>query len=1394
MRREKFHSAQRYKRQYKKGKRHTLIHVFFLFSPERARSISPTKDSPLSSTSDLNFRLSKRSSVVDPPLDLRPTPPRNTDCSDAEFQTTPADASTSNESTNNRAPLVDSSSGELDPASDGKATAMPPENPSMPSRAEISQALEQKDPSWFRQTPDRGVGSLAYRRSVQDVSASDSPSLNGTGRMKLPGLSRELTAESEKPESGTDRSRSPSRTSSTHGTSSASNRFSSISSVSTTGLGWPVPLSAQRQERKGDQTASDDRTPLSPGRSSPERSSSPTKGLGGFVQSAMMKRSDSVSKRGSVHAGTGFARSNAALGNRRSVYGDSLGSAAESRTAREPSPMDSRPSSSHSEATVVQPQRSGETGASDSTRERRRAAGDGSSPSRSHARSLSSISIDIPKSPESNASRSPTRSETKRWSPTKATWLESALNRPESPRSKSPAVQQSLAWLKDLNRSRQSKSSVDLGKLTPSKDESFAGRAGTRDNSPEKRTEDAATAPTEDQSPVKEIEPEPASRAAETPSKPEVPSKKPEVLPLRSTSSTTSKLHLDTPSPKPKQPGTIDFKSSLRRTETNSESTAKEEPEFKNVFNKLRKTERSTYKPPDELKENIVRGKAALNATGGPRKTERVDELRESLLKQREAIKAGGGSSRPAATDSDRRQPDPLPEALSKRANLMRVDTSKSPSSSIPASPLADRSPSPLKDSPFKLSKPDLSKPSSPSKDNPAEELAKPLEAPAPRNDPPRGKVDPVSSGPSTVSDASAAPTAIRGPAAKGSLAGRLNPNLANVLARGPPGVGGGASGTKTAARKDPPTTGEQGDSVPTSSGPLTPLTKGRARGPKRRLPTSAAQNAKASAKEERPATVSEKSVPSTSPRPEPFRQTEDQAPSTPAKDSPPIPPKASWRPKPAVAAKSPELAKSETLTQSPDVSKKDESAFETPSKRSTGPEVPPKLSTVQKATCEETPTHSSSAKPTPPPKSASLPSPDSTSSSPSFATRLREGLANQSKLGLGGIGSSFFQNNKQDSPKESGANASKVAGAPPVPPKPADISTDTAGVDHRQPVTSPIPRTSESTRVISDFFKTLPKSSDRVEIDPQLLVTAELNTPKIRTIKKQIWEITGDGKRQDLPVNQEYIMFEGSMYLCVHTYETIAGSKTDVYLWCGDEVSEAAIEDAQLFARKVARENGTRLEVLRQGKEPASFVQALGGIMITRRGSSSRSSSSALYMLCGRRHLGQIVFDEVDFKRENLCSAFTFVISAPFGKLYLWKGKGSGADEIGGARLIGMALGLTGEMEEVSEGEEPESFFEVFPEHKSGLSPTSPTPPPSSPSSDDNPWHLKAKHEKFRCRLLRIDHELGQRVSFWSRRTGTSSPVTRPNDTVQEIEPFCQKDLRTRDIYILDTFFELYV
>lgn len=1350
---------------------------------------------------------------------------------------------------------------------------MTSENDSAPSHAQISHALSSKDPSWFRQTADRGTGSLALRKNAEETMSDN---LSHGGGMRLPGLSRESTAELEKPmapDFAGDRSRSPSRASSTFGTNSVGNRFSSMSSVSTTGgLGSPLPLtSAHRLDaRKADlpQAGSDDRTPLSPGRGSPERSGSPTKGLGGFVQSAMLKRSDSISKRWSTQAPPGLSRSNSIMSNRSGVgrpgFGDVLTNPAEMKIVRESSPFSaSRPGSSHSEATVVHHMKGGEELGPTENRDNKdhpRADNGFVRPSLpAHARSLttSSVTTDDAKiqDADSQTPRSPSRNiDTRRWSPTKATWLESALNRPESPRPKSQ-VAPPPAWLRDLSKTRQSKASVDLGnpsgyEVTPVglmrspppgshyKKPSISGigeTIGGTIKGPDSEPKSPATEPPnesststkdEPQQPSVEpqVEPRVESRLVSEPSATKSPP------PIRSPKPDLS-ARTDLAPPKPKQQsGPIDFRSSLRKRETVNDSTIREEPEFKNVFGKLRKAEKSNYKAPDELKQNIVRGKSALNVTGGPKKTERVDELKESILKQKDAMKAGGGSIRRTTSEEERAPPKPaksIPEAISKRQYLSRVDSANVGKSAIDAPPTSDHAP--VKSSPnpplesFKVperivsasSRPVPAEDAVPSMSSPPDNMSLqskqrdegtnepspgPGIAPAEmmQKDAQEGAVESVRPSPSSVSVGATEVVATgKGLATKGNLADRLNPGLANFLSRGPP-RGEESEKSKTTALSSESSSAireETTDSSP--SAPLSHMTKGRARGPKRRLPGAGppvATSQKHFAPELESSTESNAARPDSRPKPtaEGLVLTAPEVSSTPTVQKKPI----LERQKPVVATKSPELNRPSFTPSAPPPNLGPKQALQRDdletlsSKRYTGPEVPAKTSPSIHQKDATLQTTRSNERPTPPPKSATLPltpSPGNSSPSPSFTSKLKESFANstplpplQSKVGLG-LGASVFQS-RQDVQQEKGSRPAKVSASPPVPPKKFDISLETS-IDQRRPsLTSPVPRTSESARVISNFFNALPKSSDRVEIDPQLVLSAEIHDPKTRTRRKQIWEITGDGKKQDLPASQEYILFEGSMYLCVHAFESSAGKRSDAYLWCGDEVGEAAIEDAQLFARKVARDNGCKLELLRQGKETASFVQALGGIIITRRGSSSRSSSSALYMLCGRRHLSQIAFDEVDFARQHLCSGFPFVISAKFGKLYLWKGKGSGADEIGSARLIGMDLGLTGEIEEVTEGQEPESFFEVFPD-----------PATTSPSPMVDHWHLKPKHEKYRCRLLKVDHELGQGGSFWNRR-GSSSPVTRPNDTVQEIEAFCQKDLQARGIYILDAFFEIYV
>lgn len=1344
------------------------------------------------------------------------------------------------------------------------------------SHSEIAHALESKDVSWFRQTPDRAVGSLALRKNVEIL--SDVSPISGA--VQLPGLSRESTTEPERLSNldiGSERSRSPSRTSSALGSNSIGQRYSSISSVSTTGLGSPIPLStSQRLEaRKFDlsksvdepqQTRSDSR--------SPERSASPTKGLGGFVQSAMMKRSDSM-KRWSAQAAPGLARSDSIASNRsgfmRPAAGEFHQISHDSPSVRETSPLPtSRPGSSHSDATVIHNSKfGGKSEAAEPTDGASVPRDDGRfiKPSLPLSKSTNSLNSEDAKEqePHPQTPKSPSK-EQRRWSPTKASWLESALNRPESQRPKIQ-ISQPPAWITNLEKNRQSKRSVDLGKYNNFQEVTPVGLMrspppGSHYKKPsissfsdiipsEKAISDVANQL--DSSPMDngsntETTPFPMEKAdkAELSPKDEpkgsagirtggaIPKNPPPVLAPKP--SLTSQSKPNSPPPVSQQNSTTDFRSSLRRRDQNTAATGKQEPEFKSVFGKLRKTETAKYVAPDELKNNIVRGKAALNFTGGPKKTQLVDEFKDSILKQKEAMKTGGGSIRKNVENEPKlpRPADTEPEAISIRRNLSRSQTATtgqiSNISSIPSSKNYDLtilSPS-NKDNRNANDKPDDVQTSSFStatseleKDTTVQHIA-PTPSPRPsgmeiekmgadtkskdsgQQDVIGKKNEPVREVPfKRQIEAPMLASVSKGAADKGSLADRLNPSLANILSRGPPRTGKDVKDPAVSSTRSPESS-PLAPSPENLSEPLTHMTKSRARGPKRRLPGRSNDNLPSPEHPERPQEMAK-------PKNDSNRETPEDLPNKlsttsvleqpKSKQTQTLFPKAlsASSPKPLVATKSPgsrNIGSSQSASRSPaELPPKpvEEGTLEfLPSKRYVDPNSLSQkpVTGVSKATSISTfpkdkAAASMLAKSPTISRTLTSSSHDIPPSLPTTPTIQKSCPVNPPsttvKVGFSVLEKRLPQKPSSPKPKPLPSIPSRENSSPPIPSKAIGTTATTAASLKEPSLTSPIPRTSEALRTISSFFNTAPKSSDRVDIDPQMVLESGPASGKVTTVHHQIWEITGDGKKQDLPGNQQYILYEGSMYLCVHVFEKSGDRKTNVHLWCGDEVSEAAIEDTQLFARKVARENGCKLEVLRQGKETATFIQGLGGILITRRGLSSRSSLSALYMLCGRRHLGQIVFDEVDFSQSELRSGYPFVISAKFGTLFLWKGKGSCADEIGAARLLGMDLGLTGEMEEVSEGEETPDFLDIFPSPRSAV--------PSCAGY----WHLKPRHDKYRCRLLLVDHELGQRPSFWNRR-GSSSPITRPNDTVQEIEPYSQKDLQPRGIYILDTFFEVYV
>ncbi|CAO2652357.1 Nn.00g006400.m01.CDS01 [Neocucurbitaria sp. VM-36] len=1550
---------------------------------ERARSISPDKPSTpqsLRSAAETPRTVQEKAASTPTPTPAMSPPPQDAAREESLQRLTSSPAPTALDDTEPKKPATSaaalgrsgtlswkqrpqsgsmrrplsmaSRSPERSAATSPRDTPEPSSPEQNPSRSSIAASLGAKDPTWFRQTPDRGAGSAAFRKN-QDDNASDVDSISG--KRQLPGMSRESTIEPEisSPPPESLRSSSPgSRGGSARGSAMLSNRFSTNTSISggdaesiaKTRSPLPVldsqkfaPPSEPASSVDGGDSASAARgLAMSPtqGRISPERErpASPTKGMGGFVQSAMLKRSDSVSKRWSTQTPPGLSRQNSTLSNRGSAmagYG-TLSKMERPTTLSRDNSMEpsSRPTSSHSNATILP--------GADKDSTPKDVFVKPALPHHSRSKSVASTYSEKDQPQDDTSPPSPS----KRWSPTKSSWLESALSKPDSPKPKQPPPAQP-AWMAEINRIKQQRSSVDLGKGSPF--QSPSGEApGSGRTSPIKDIQLKPVGLRRSESPTKEapVQSLKTSALAEPASKPKpIPSPKPSVtqkedvkpleeaptakvepedpvaapepvikedpLPTSSKAEPPKSAAKDTPVPvsdkpatsryaneppravpavktKPGTPPKKDFRAGLKSRQPIGDSSKKDEVnEFQNVFGKLRKAETKNYVAPDLLKDNITRGKNALNLTGGPKPTVRRDDFRESLLSKKTAMleKAKEEGSALKRTDSSS-QPATTPEAIARKKSLREIK------------PVVEQ------------------KPAQPTPSFAAKE-----------------------------------------PAISSKLAGRFNPALAGMLARGPPPLATNKSTSSADGDVSPTKPAQEEKSGPAPE--LQHMTKGRARGPKRRAPATnkaavepeksqekvpaattsttlvkpehvlpssepsktngpsdATPVTKTPARQsiaEKPATPAKstrvasgnfgktstpeppkkpsslelerrvsgsQAIPKKSPRPESIQSPKPSSPGVPKKPASlendrrvsgsqntpqksPLP-KPISTPKPAETPKSVDMAKPMSPSSSPAVS---QSRFSRPlptppvkpvaeSQRSTPlKEISPPNVEISPAKDEPSPEKSSFSSVR---NATSLWGRQSASSSPvpartkspiKLPTEADEEAA-MKDAGL--VRSPELQTKPLPGPPQPKPQSPTESKPLPPKPKPAGLgfSLGTLGgyMAARSRESSPQPPTGfpasppgSAGRPQSDSFKAspAPPKHDGMFADffdeapvtdrqlPENIDTVQiLRSPpldlgpagKIRTLRKQIQEVTGDGKLSPIPMQEEHVLFQDSMYLCTHVYGDSKGARhTDVYLWAGNGIAEPTLEDAQLFAKNHAKQNQGRLLVVRQGQEPPNFFEALGGIVITRRGTNPASKE---FMLCGRRHLGHLAFDEVDFSLKSLCSAFPYLVSTSAGKVYLWKGRGCSAEELSGARLMGMDLAPTGDFSEIDEGAEPQDFVQqTFPP------PATPTKGPAIPRSADH-WRYKSTSDKYRPRLFRIEQHSGQNAgwgqalqvssSFFAqlRRPSWSGPQAeqRPQTPVtpktpgsvraevKEVMPFCQRDLEPEHIYVLDAFFEMYI
>ncbi|KAK6706982.1 hypothetical protein SNK04_007991 [Fusarium graminearum] len=1361
------------------------------------------------------------------------------------------------------------------------------------SKDQIAQSLGSKDPSWFRQTADRGASSAAYRKNqVEDTDRLDMASV----KAQLPGMTDEQQKPSPPVEKPVEKLiEKPIDT-------PAEKPAEEPATPTKMKLVNPPSLNPPAFDAGDDKSLSN----TSPGRLSPtrsnSRSNSPTKGMGGFVQSAMMKRSDSV-KRWSVTSPPTLNRANSIQSSQ--GPGLSLNTRPQSRSGPgATTPGSSRPTSRHGESeTEVTP----------------KASAPAPAPAPTVDNTLGDSALPL----------SPTKTmDPRRWSPTKSSWLESALNKPpESPNKahhKSSSSQP--AWMAELNKNKSGvpegtrprpgsishKHQVSIGGLMRSTPMGTATKTNTtglggiyspppggnrplsmHGNSlgfPKGAPKLEPETPTDAKITQSDSEPVPDPELTEQEKKAPEPAKEETISPKEANSASTL------PTTKSEVPSKIDFRKSLRPRPTGSDTPKTQEPEFKNVFGTLRRTKTQNYVAPDMLKDNILRGKASLNQTGGPQKTERVDEFKEAILKKKDDFKKAQSEGKGISRSNTPTNDSPLPEGLARRAEMARRKSVADVKSTLASS------------------KPDSPKPTPGPKRMHSQTFSTPKSAPKPAPEPADEGLKRV------VTDSNAKPEAPRAlpglhketssPARLqggigGKLAGRFNPALAGMLARGPPPMA--TNGGKGSEESDSKGSASATITEPSTPGPqLTHMTKGRARGPRRKAPSKAAPSAASGAPTEQKPAQEKPNV--TAPKPiEPTKETpmEQAVPEKVESASAPLSIQQQVASRAAIQRKSivtqPTAKPQENEPQRPPT-REDRNSL--PSKRSSkaeftptdfpsplriqktgdsGPQPgsPKKLDTnrmsrfLDRSSTDTEPakepvrlTHQRTGSrspikmfqrqlPDPEPSSndtpepvkeparlshqrtgswspvkmfqRQLPEPESSTNDtepakePVRLTHQRTGSRSPVKMFqrqlpdpepscptkvdsdpvvsvknaramFGGAATAPSHTAKpsldrsepavlqtpppkasprplpqseHSSPLQINKTPSRVATRPlPTPPSKEPQSPKAPQTPKAQQTSSAAPPKTPSqgndvAGLLSDFFGPKPdKAEYKVDAAELLMNRPQTGPTKIQSLSFQVFQISAEGKKTPVPSHYERTLFDREMYIAPHSFTNEAGWKRlEFYFWVGDQVPESAADDALLYVQKEAKALSGKVVKMHQGKETAEFLQALGGVVLVRRGSSNKYDSLAPNMLCGRRYQGQVAFDECDLTTASLCAGFVYVITSQ-GKAYIWKGRGCDVTELSAAKLIAIELTLTGELIEVDDGDEPESFWGLF---EGG----------SKPHSADH-WRLKPNYAKYCSRLFCSDAETRQQVF--------------------EIAPFNQYDLSPQHIYVLDAFFEMYI
>ncbi|NXX33053.1 VILI protein, partial [Nicator chloris] len=260
-----------------------------------------------------------------------------------------------------------------------------------------------------------------------------------------------------------------------------------------------------------------------------------------------------------------------------------------------------------------------------------------------------------------------------------------------------------------------------------------------------------------------------------------------------------------------------------------------------------------------------------------------------------------------------------------------------------------------------------------------------------------------------------------------------------------------------------------------------------------------------------------------------------------------------------------------------------------------------------------------------------------------------------------------------------------------------------------------------------------------------------------------EVWRVENN---ELVPVEKKWLghFYGGDCYLVLYTY--FVGPKVNriIYIWQGRQAStdELAASAYQAVALDQKYNNEPVQIRVTMGKEPAHLMAIFKGKMVVYAGGTSRAGSTEptpstrLFQVHGTNEYNTKAF-EVPVRASSLNSNDVFVLKTP-SCCYLWYGKGCSGDEREMAKTVADIISRM-EKPVIAEGQEPPEF-----------------------------WLALGGKSQYASnkRLQEENSSVSPRLFECSNKTGTFLAT--------EIIDFTQDDLEESDVYLLDTWDQVFL